>query len=63
MPGQPSNPNPAPDPVSDSVSDSDLAPADQTPKTPARWVVTAFLILLALALIVVGSSIWILHRS
>jgi hypothetical protein len=32
-----------------------------SPRTPARWVVMAFVLLLALALIVIATSVWMLH--
>jgi hypothetical protein len=31
------------------------------PRTPMRWVVMAFALLFALALIVIGTSVWMLH--
>jgi hypothetical protein len=36
-------------------------PAAEKPRIPVRWVVMAFSILLVLALIVIGTSLWILH--
>jgi hypothetical protein len=37
--------------------------AAATPRPPTRWVVLAFAILLALALVVIASSVWILHLA
>jgi heme/copper-type cytochrome/quinol oxidase subunit 4 len=33
------------------------------PKPRVRWVVTAFVLLFALALVVIASSMWILHAG
>ena len=38
-------------------------PAPEKPKTPVRWVFLAFSILLILAVLVIASSIWILHLA
>ena len=32
-----------------------------TPRTPMRWVVLAFALLFALALVVIATSVWMLH--